>query len=151
MLDVKRRVELLDDYGNHITTVDAPGHTEGFEGADFSGLCAPGLRGTLRFQNLRGANLYWAMLQGADLSGCNLEGADLRGANLRDALLVGANLRNADLSRDNLGGSTSLQGANLADALLNRAKLSGAKYDDRTIFPHEFSPHAAGMIEEVAD
>jgi hypothetical protein len=61
---VKRRVELLDDYGNHITTVDAPAHTEGFEGADFSGLCAPGLRGTLRFQNLRGANLYWAMLQG---------------------------------------------------------------------------------------
>jgi uncharacterized protein YjbI with pentapeptide repeats len=88
-LDVKRRVELLDDYGNHVTTVDAPAHTEGFEGADFSGLCAPGLRGTLRFQNLRGANLYWAMLQGADLSGCNLEGADLRGANLRDTLFVG--------------------------------------------------------------
>ena len=147
---MKRRVELLDDYGNHITTVDAPAHTEGFEGADFSGLCAPGLNSTLRFQNLRGANMYWAMLQGADLSGCNLEGADLRGANLRDALLVGTNLRNADLSRDNLGGSASLQGANLADAILNRAKLSGAKYDDRTIFPRGFSPHAAGMIEEVA-
>ena len=147
---MKRRVELLDDYGNHITTVDAPAHTEGFEGADFSGLCAPGLKSTLRVQNLRGANMYWAMLQGADLSGCNLEGADLRGANLRDALLVGTNLRNADLSRDNLGGSASLQGANLADAILNRAKLSGAKYDDRTIFPRGFSPHAAGMIEEVA-
>jgi uncharacterized protein YjbI with pentapeptide repeats len=149
-LEVKRRVELPDDYGNHITTVDAPAHTEGFEGADFSGLCAPGLKCTLRFQNLRGANLYWAMLQRADLSGCNLEGADLRGANLRDALLVGANLRNADLSRDNLGGSASLQGANLADAILNRAKLSGAKYDDRRIFPRGFSSHAAGMIEEVA-
>jgi uncharacterized protein YjbI with pentapeptide repeats len=60
-------------------------------------------------------------------------------------------LRNADLGRDNLGGSTSLQGANLADAILNRAKLSGAKYDDRTIFPRGFAPHAAGMIEEVAD
>ena len=106
---MKRRVELLDDYGNHITTVDAPAHTEGFEGAD------------------------------------------LRGANPRDALLVGTNLRNADLSRDNLGGSTSLQGASLADAVLNRAKLSGAKYGDRTIFPRGFSPHAAGMIEEVAD
>jgi uncharacterized protein YjbI with pentapeptide repeats len=150
-LEVKRRVELLDDYGNHITTVDAPAHTEGFEGAAFSGLCAPGLKFTLRFQNLRGADLYWAMLQGTDLSGCNLEGADLRGANLRDALLVGANLRNADLSRDNLGGSTSLQGANLADAILNGAKLSGAKYDDRTIFPRGSSPRAAGMIEEVAD
>ena len=81
---------------------------------------------------------------------CILGGAGLRGANLRDALLLGANLRNADLSRDNLGGSTSLQGANLADAILNRAKLSGAKYDGRTIFPRGFSPHAAGMIEEVA-
>jgi uncharacterized protein YjbI with pentapeptide repeats len=150
-LDVKRRVELLDDYGNHITTVDAPAHTEGFEGGDFSGLCAPGLKSTLRFKNLRGAHLYWAILQEADLSGCNLEGAELRGANLRDALLLGANLRNADFSRDNLGGSASLQGANLADAVLNEAKLSGAKYDDRTKFPRGFSPHAAGMIEEVAD
>ena len=96
---MKRRVELLDDYGNHVTTVDAPAHTEGFEGADFSGLCAPGLKGSLRFKNLRGANLYWAMLQGTDSSGCNLEGADLRGANLRDALLVGANLRNAEEHR----------------------------------------------------
>ena len=41
---MKRRVELLDDYGEHITIVDAPAGTEGFEGADFSGLCAPGLK-----------------------------------------------------------------------------------------------------------
>jgi hypothetical protein len=47
-LGVKRRVELLDDYGSHITTVDAPAHTEGFEGADFSGLCAPGSGGLSR-------------------------------------------------------------------------------------------------------
>jgi uncharacterized protein YjbI with pentapeptide repeats len=147
---VKRRVELLDDYGNHITTVDAPAHTEGFEGAEFSGLCAPGLKTSLRFQNLRGAQLYWAMLQEADLSGCNLEGADLRGANLRDALLVGANLRNADLGKDNLGGATSLQGANLVDSVLNGAKLSGATYDERTVFPRGFSPRAAGMVEEDA-
>jgi uncharacterized protein YjbI with pentapeptide repeats len=146
--DIKRRVELLDDYGSHITTVDAPANTEGFEGADFSGLCAPGLKMGLRFQNLRRSQLYWAMLQDADLSGCNLEGADLRGANLRDALLVGANLRDADLSRDNLGGSTSLQGANLTGAVLNGARLSGATYDHLTIFPSGFSPQAAGMIEE---
>lgn len=148
--NVKRRVELLDDDGNHLTTVDAPADTAGFDGADFSGLTAPGLKTRLRFQSLRGAQLYWAMLQNADLSGCNLEGADLRGANLRDVLLVGANLRNADLSRDNLGGSTSLQGANLTDAVMNRARLTGAKYDDRTIFPRGFSPDAAGMIEEDA-
>lgn len=148
--NVKRRVELLDDEGNHLTTVDAPADTEGYEGADLSGLTAPGLKTRLRFRSLRGAQLYWAMLQGADLSGCNLESADLRGANLRDVLLVGANLRNADLSRDNLGGSTSLQGANLTDAVLNRARLSGAKYDHRTIFPRGFSPAAAGMIEEDA-
>src|SRR6266478_3295533 len=111
---MKRRVELLDDCGEHITTVDAPAETEGFEGADFSGLCALGLKTRLRLQNLRRAQLYWAMLQGADLSGCNLEGADLRGANLRDTLLVEASLRNADLGRDNLGGPTSLHGANLS-------------------------------------
>ena len=149
--DVKRRIELLDDYGNHITTVDAPANTAGFEGADFSGLCAPGLKTGLRSQNLRRAQLYWAMLQEADLSGCNLEGADLRGANLRDACLVGANMRGADLGRDKLGGSTSLQGANLADAVLNGAKLSGAVYDSRTIFPRGFSPQSAGMIEEGAN
>lgn len=145
---MKRRVELLDDDGNHLTTVDAPGNTQGFEGADFSGLTAPGLKTRLRFQNLRGAQLYWAMLQNADLSGCNLEGADLRGANLRDTQLVGANLRNADLGRDNVGGATSLQGANLADAVLNGAKLTGATYDVRTTFPRGFSPRAAGMVEE---
>ena len=131
--DIKRRVELLDDYGGHITTVDAPANTEGFERADLSGLCAPGLKMGLRFQNLRRSQLYWAMLQDADSSGCNLEGADLRGA---------------DLSRDNLGGPTSLQGANLTGAVLNGARLSGATYDHLTIFPSGFSPQAAGMIEE---
>jgi uncharacterized protein YjbI with pentapeptide repeats len=147
---MKRRVELLDDYGNHITTVDAPANTTGFEGADFSGLCAPGLKTSLRSQNLRSAQMYWAMLEEADLSGCNLEGADLRGANLRDACLAGANLRGADLGRDNLGGPTSLQGANLADAVLNGAKLTGATYDSRTKFPRGFSPASAGMVEDEA-
>jgi len=118
--DIKRRVELLDDYGGHITTVDAPANTEGFEGADFSGLCAPGLKMGLRFQNLSRSQLYWAMLQDADLSGCNLEGAGLRGANLRDA----------DLSRDNLGGPTSLQGENLTGAVRadsQRSRLAAGK------------------------
>jgi uncharacterized protein YjbI with pentapeptide repeats len=119
---MKRRVELLDEYGRHITTVDAPAETNGFEGANFSGLCAPGIK-TLRGQNLRGAEMYWAMLQKADLTGCNLEGADLRGANLRDAVLVGSNLRSANLGRDNLEGATSLQGANFSDAVLNGANL----------------------------
>ena len=145
---MKRRVELLDDYGEHITTVVAPADTEGFEGADFSGLCAIGLKKSLRLQNLRGANLYWAVLERTDLSGTNLERADLRGANLRGAILVGANLRGADLGTDNLGGPTRLQGANLSEAILNRANLVGAIYDSDTVFPRGFSPTAAGMIEE---
>ena len=130
---MKRRVELLDDDGNHLTTVDAPADTAGFDGADFSGLTAPGLKARLRFQSLRGAQLYWAMLQNADLSGCNLEGADLRGANLRDVLLVGANLRNADLSRANLGGSTLLQGTNLTDAVMNTDGVRATKDVDAVV------------------
>jgi hypothetical protein len=148
---MKRRVELLDDYGEHITTVNAPADTEGFEDADFSRLCAPGLKTRFRFKSLRGAQFYWAMLQGADSSGCNLERADLRGANLRDTLLVGANLRGADLGRDNLGGSTSLQGADLTSAVLDGATLSGATYDYRTIFPSGFLPQGAGMVGEDDD
>jgi len=58
---------------------------------------------------------------------------------------LGANLRDANLGRDNLGGATQLQGASLAGAQLERAALTGAEYDDSTIFPEGFAPQASGM------
>ena len=83
-----------------------------------------GARASLRFADLKGAQLEGAMLekvdfQGADLSGGNLQLADLRGADLRYADLSGSNLRVADLSGANLR-KANVQGANL-----RRSKLRG--------------------------
>lgn len=144
----KRRVEIVDDYGEHLATVSVPAESKDFEGAVLEGFCAPGVK-TLRGKSFRGAELYWAMLQASDLSECNFEDADLRGANLKETVLVGANLRNANLGRDNLGGSTQMHGADLTGAVLHQANLVGVKYDGRTKFPERFSPEHAGMIEET--
>lgn len=115
----------------------------GFEGADLSGLDAPGIR-NLKGLSFRGAVLYWACLVDADLSACNFEEADLRGATLEGAKLIGANLRGAKLCRDNLGGMTNLRSADLTDAALHGADLTDAEYDDRTKFPADFNPDKAG-------
>ena len=71
--------------------------------------------------DLRGANLYGAILRGADLHGANL-----RGANLYGAILRGANLRGANLYEANLRGA-NLRGADLCGANLRGANLCGAK------------------------
>ena len=141
----KRRLAIVDDDGTHIKAVYVEPGTNGFEGADLSGLAAPGIR-NLRGVSFRSAVLYWACLADADLSGCNFEGADLRGATLEGAKFVGANLRGAKLSRDNLGGMTNLRGADLTDADLLGANLTDAEYDDRTKFPAGFSPVSAGCL-----
>ena len=115
MATQKRRLAIVDDDGTHIKAVYVEQEAIGFEGADLSGLAAPGIR-NLRGVSFRGAVLYWACLVDADLSGCNFEEADLRGATLEGTKFAGANLRGAKLCRDNLGGTTNLRGADLTDA-----------------------------------
>jgi len=144
----KRRVEIVDDYGERLATVSVPAESKDFEGAVLEGFCAPGVK-TLRGKSFRRAELYWAMFQASDLSECDFEDADLRGANLKDTMLVGANLRNANLGRDNVRGSTQVHGADLTGAVLHKANLVGATYDGRTKFPERFSPEQAGMVEET--
>jgi uncharacterized protein YjbI with pentapeptide repeats len=97
--------------------------------------------------DLTRADLYWAFLYRARCVGTNFTGASLQGAVLDLADLAGANLTNADLSYDNLGGSTSLLGTCLSSAILVGTKLTGAQYDDQTVFPPAFDPEAAGMIK----
>ena len=141
----KRRLAIVDDDGTHIKAVYVESESIAFEGADLSGLAAPGIR-NLRGISFRGAVLYWACLAGADLSGCNFEGADLRGATLEGASFVGANLRAAKLCRDNLGGTTNLRGADLTNADFLGADLTDAEYDERTKFPADFNPNKAGCL-----
>ena len=80
---------------------------------------------TLRYADLRDANLWGANLRGADLWGANLRDANLCSADLRGADLRGANLRDANLWGANLWGA-NLRGANLRDANLCSADLRGA-------------------------
>ena len=93
--------------------------------------------GSLRGADLRRANLAGVDLRRADLSAARLWLANLIGARLWevsfvDASLVDANLTGADLSGASLDG-TDLRRANLTDA-----KLSGAQYDERTVWPDGF-------------
>ncbi len=67
---------------------------------------------------------------------------DLRGADLREADLTWAKLSEADLSGVNLGESKlSLDGV-----ILREADLSGARYNQYTIWPESFNSDAAGAI-----
>lgn len=141
----KRRLEILDDDGNHLMAVYVEPDANGFDGADLSGLFAPGVR-NLRGASFRRAILYWANLSDADLSSCDFAQADLRGAILSGARLGGANLAGAKLCRDNLGGTTKLQGADFAGANLDGTDLAGAEYDENTRFPAGFEPRDAGCL-----
>lgn len=99
---------------------------------------------------LQGAQLRGALLGGADLFDADLAGADLRGADLGQANLSSANLSNADLTGANLVGAdlseADLRGADLSDANLIGADLRGALYNQHTMFPAGFEPHAAGAV-----
>ena len=92
----------------------------------------------LRDADLRSANLYGADLSGADLRGADLYGADLRSANLRDANLRSADLSGADLRDADLYGAVlrdaDLRSANLRDANLRSADLSGADLRDADLY-----------------
>lgn len=116
---------------------------------DLSGLVMEGahfIHAVLRNTNFQNTDLYWANFSWADLTGANMAGAELQGAILECAVLAQTNLRNADLSRDNLGGSTSLAGADLSTARIDGAIFSFAKYSKTTKFPLGFRPEKWEMI-----
>jgi uncharacterized protein YjbI with pentapeptide repeats len=83
------------------------------EGADWRGLCAPGLF------------LQSARLAGADLSGANLSASDLRRALFNDAKLIDANLESAIMIHCRFV-QTDLTGANMRGADMYEAKINGA-------------------------
>jgi hypothetical protein len=85
------------------------------------------IRILLGHTNLRGSHAPEIRLIRADLSGAQLQQTNLRDAELQKADLRGANLIGADLSG---------------------AKLSEARYDDKTTWPRDFDPEAAGAIGE---
>lgn len=142
----KRRVQILDDDGEPISTFYFPAGSEDLEDGDMSGLNAYGCS-TLRGRSLQRSSLYWANLQGADLSGCNMRDCDLRGAVLRDAKLCDADLAGADLGKDNVGGATDMHGADFSGAIVLGSNLAGAEYDDSTVFPAGFDPQLHGMVK----
>jgi len=61
----KKRLAITDDDGEHLLVVYVEPDSNGFEGADLSGLSAPLIQ-NLRGTSFRGAVLYWANLQAAD-------------------------------------------------------------------------------------
>lgn len=99
---------------------------------------------------LRGAELSGAFLSGVDLFAANLVGASLRGADLGGANLGSADLSRADLTGANLTGTdlsdAILCGADLRDTRLQAVDLSGATYDDFTLWPSGFDPVEAGAV-----
>ncbi|GEM_PF-6967689 len=88
----------------------------------------------LRSKSFRGANAEFADLTEADLRGSDLRGANLRGAYLTGAMLQGADLRDAVL-RDAWLLATHLEDTQLADA-----DVTGAVYDQATVWPAGYSP-----------
>jgi uncharacterized protein YjbI with pentapeptide repeats len=90
---------------------------------------------TLTGADARGAILAGSSVEG-DLSGVDMRGTDLRGAYFGAATdWTGAKLQNADLRNAHVDGST-----------IAKADLTGAVYNDKTIFPVDFDPTAAGAI-----
>jgi uncharacterized protein YjbI with pentapeptide repeats len=100
---------------------------------------------TLSAAKLRGAKLAKANLSGADLSMADLQGADLREANLSSAELRQANLSKADLRGANLTDATLVWGDSTVDGVFP-GNLTGAKYNDATVWPGNFNPAKQGMV-----
>lgn len=103
-------------------------------------------RASLRDADLSFANLHGAMLHDAYLCYTDFRNADLYRADLRNADLSGAKLVDAQLISTNLSGA-NLSDANLWNAKLQRANFQNAEYNRNTIWPADFDPQAAGVIE----
>ncbi len=85
--------------------------------------------------NLKGAELQGVSLQGVNLSQADLRQVSLKGVNLRWANLHGANLSEVNLSQ-----------ADLREANLGQTNLTGAKYNEQTLWPKDFDPTTTGAI-----
>ena len=106
------------------------------QGASLNNSSLQGAR--LTKANLQGALLYDADLQRAGLDGAQLQGAKLDGADLQGAFLDGADLQGA-----------SLRGANLQDTWLIGARFQNAQADPKTMWPADFDPEGAGVIQHI--
>jgi len=99
--------------------------------------------------NLSGSTLCAAKLSGANLTNANLNEVDLTMANLHGANLREADLSKADLRQANLS-EADLRGANLSDATIedsiSPSNLTGAKYNNSTIWPGNFIPAQWGVV-----
>lgn len=100
---------------------------------------------------LAGASLAGRDLSGVDFSGTNLMRMDLQNVDMTEALLMGAELGNAILRGSNLVNAdmtgARLQGADLSGAKLLGTILRDAGYDERTKWPDDFDPEAAGAVD----
>lgn len=116
--------------------------------------------------NLNASDLSGANLADAKLTFSNLSGTDLKDATLHNTYLFGVNLQNANLINADLS-NANLQHANLSDADIDismvdalhgtrygydeskwcNTDFTDALYDEDTIFPKDFDPVAAGMVE----
>jgi hypothetical protein len=81
-----------------------------------------------------GDDLQSSSLVKADLSLSDFSGADLSDADLTDADLSSSNLGYASMGNANLT-NTELTGADLTGLVLTFANLTGATYDEMTVFP----------------
>lgn len=98
----------------------------------------------LTFAKLPNANLRYAILRRAKLPKTDLSAAKLKGADLSHANLFNANLEQANLFKANL------KHANLTQANLFKTNLSRAIYNNKTRWPDDFDPVAAGAIRDEA-
>ena len=112
------------------------------------------------------SNMQWALLQRANFTNADLSFSDLSYADLIDCILINVNLFHANLFRSHLGSANlihanlmdsnlegadlfraDLRGANLENANLKNTNLRDAIFNSKTLFPYDFNPNEAGMIE----
>ena len=128
--------------------VKAPLKGASLAGAHLESAVLPGR--DLSHTNLHAADLLGADLHGANLDGANLTKATLDDADMRDANLNGANLRGASLLMANLKHAnlhgTDLRGTNLQAEYLQGVNLTGALYDQNTLWPQHYDPKLYGAI-----
>ncbi len=93
---------------------------------------------SLESSSLCDVDLTGAVLSRAFLADAKLKNAKLRFANLTEANLEDAKLTGADLSGACLRGSI-ICGADLSDADLSDAILDNIKFDNKTIWPENFT------------
>jgi len=137
---------------------------EAIEAADMLAMAGQFRSGSMRGENLTGAQLAARNLSRADFRDTKLRAANLRDADLRKAQLNRADLSLADLRRANLNGANLvgarlwmayLHGADLQRAQLNGHELAeafslrGAIMPDGTRYDGRFG--LAGDVEAAAD